>query len=584
MFSFKRRTAVAIAAGSLGLAAFGSSNTGLFAGLFDKGKCELPKRQPGGDCSFGYHRTVWRPWGTCCETSIPEFSGGTRYVPLGTYSPLNAAPYATQPNLHGEPPIVVGPSPAGNVLRDAGPSAVPEYSQQLPPILTEPGYASPGSSAGERHGEAQIPLPTRPDVRSIESPPVPTPSDQPFQPPQPPRRSSDEPIRGLRPDPTYSQPRSALPRGIRPPAVAQPPATSPPTTDYSEYIPLPTAEPVPQSLPLPNPAARSGLNAEPRPAQQPVQSAAPKSGPTFTDEAPPVAEPASSVPPADNSFNPNGLPLPEPGTRPDLIESIEPGVSRYMPHSDNDRFRDYRPLQSNVKSPSHSPSRYVGFEELPPAGDITRNVIAPASAKRFSGSLLRPEFDRSVQTAISSDHRSEPSTVDEIPEWKPMGNSVRTSRSVAPQPGPGWRTLQTPTGKSATKATSRQHDRSSSLSPPPWRSSRSVQPAAPSRRNSAQLEQTGTLPSVEDLLSGLQAGDSRPARVVQETLYDVVEVDRFSRRASQNDAFALSNGQRGAGRLAQAVPSHASDSQWQPIHAAGGQQQSTATSDGFPPR
>ena len=68
----------------------------LLAGLFDKDRCELPKRVPCGDCSFGYSRTSWRPWGTCCEArpaqAVPVF------VPRGGYSPLDGMPYSTIPS------------------------------------------------------------------------------------------------------------------------------------------------------------------------------------------------------------------------------------------------------------------------------------------------------------------------------------------------------------------------------------------------------------------------------------------------------------------------------------------------------
>ncbi len=460
IFSFKRRTAVVIAAGSLALAAFGSSNSGLFAGLFTKDKCELPKRQPGGDCSFGYHRTSWRPWGTCCETPIPEFPGGTRYVPDSTYSPINTAPYSARPDLHGQTPIIIGPSPDGDVLLDADPSLSPENSQDLAPILNEPGYTRPSTNEGDPGGESQIPLPTAPNVRSIESQPAaPEPSAQPNTPPEQTRSSIEDPIRGLLPDPTYSQPRPSSPSQARPQAVT-PPAAARSTTDYSEYIPLPTADSVPQSLPLPNPAARAGVNAGARP----VQSAVPQSGPVFTDEEPPV----------DNVLKPNGLPMPQPGTRPDQIEAIDPDVSRYVPHSSDDRYRDYRPLQSSVKRPRRSLSSHAGFEELPSATQFRRDAIARASAQRFSGSTPRYQFDRPTTDAVSSGRRFEQSAADEIPEWRPMSNSARTSRSVAPQPGPEWRTLLTPAGRNATTATSPQRDRSSSLGPPPWRLLRSV--------------------------------------------------------------------------------------------------------------
>ncbi len=58
----KRRSVAALATGAVALAAFSGSQSGLLAGLFEKDRCELPKRVPCGDCSFGYSRTSWRPW------------------------------------------------------------------------------------------------------------------------------------------------------------------------------------------------------------------------------------------------------------------------------------------------------------------------------------------------------------------------------------------------------------------------------------------------------------------------------------------------------------------------------------------
>ncbi|MDA0589433.1 MAG: hypothetical protein O3C17_15630, partial [Planctomycetota bacterium] len=57
-----------IASVSAAFATWTTCDAGLFDNLFHKkNRCELPRRVPARDCTFGYFPTNWRPWDTCCD-------------------------------------------------------------------------------------------------------------------------------------------------------------------------------------------------------------------------------------------------------------------------------------------------------------------------------------------------------------------------------------------------------------------------------------------------------------------------------------------------------------------------------------
>jgi hypothetical protein len=638
----RRRTAVALAAGTVALAAIGSSGSGLLAGLFDKDRCELPKRVPCGDCSFGYSRTAWRPWGTCCETPSPQaFSNpvsvpnGAYYSSDGIYSPAIEAPkspYHAVPH-DGTPIIIESPGAAiGNGYSPAGPrDQTPILSKPTPVRRTDP-------ATNESQFQAPLPVeqpPFAPDVRSIESP-VPSGETSLATPPRPPhdprniqqplisspesarqyRGPIEDPIRGLLPGSGYSPtpgsgtpapvtnaPRSSTPAfdEQRRPAVNAPqddpsPFASSrraaPQADYSEYIPLPTAEPVPRSIPLPNPADRAHNRAEPSVPQ---------------DTNPLQQSPVQQSAPGGDQFDPGTLPLPQSGTRPGApsADSAASQTGILRPH---DPYADYRPLPTATESkPGFQPAR-PGFEQLPSAGPVfEEDRVTRTSAERVSRhvqkltprqsaepgearSASRPLSTPSVAVPARSAHQpvaAEPEYV--VPDWKPLSDPAKTYRSTVPEPARDWRTLQTPTGNRAAPANSEQQSRTTRITAPPWQSrngssgggsagttqsrhATQYTPSAPPRSSASSVD-SRSLPSVEALLNGEPAFDSRPARVVQETLYDVVEIDR--RSAGYSLAVAGRRTQDQTARGSAPAP----DDEWNPIWTDGGIQQSAARSE-----
>lgn len=622
----KRRTVVALTAGTVALAVFSHSGSGLIAGLFSKDKCELPKRKPCGDCSFGYARTVWRPWGTCCETTSPQFSREPVFVPGGSYTPLYETPYSTVRGAphDGSRVIIVSPPHSVDLPSDNA-SSLPAYSNEsppagtheLPPILSGPGTDDRTVPIGAADSESQIPplqglapprqgyVPLSPNVRSIESPVL---SDQPQVPsnnqtpasreelptlqqssPNQDHGSHEDPIRGLLPGssdlptqnntlPVTAAPQNSIPEfngsllqsntisQFETPLFTPSPRQSEPPTDYSEYIPLPTGDSIPESQSLPDLGKRDGS-----------QRARPSVQATLPETSPPASE------------------------------TVDPGVGQFSTHPSHDPYADYRTLPSATEFRPQFNRTRPGFEELPSAATAYSNErVTRTSAERVAEPVqhaarrlpAQNERPRSASAVRSSEHQPAAVPKYEVPDWKPLSDPSKTYRSVAPQRGGEWRTLQTPTGNRAARATSQQRSNASQITAPPWKSqtttpsasgyravrpSPAVQPAtvAPSR-GSASLGRLHALPSVEAVLRGEQFSGSRPARVVQETLYDVIDVDRESRGRSAGHSVA-SVEQR---PVNQSVRGTLSDSaaDWQSIRAADGNAQATAQSSQLAPR
>ena len=486
----KRRSVAALATGAVALATFGGSQSGLLAGLFDKDRCELPKRVPCGDCSFGYSRTSWRPWGTCCEArpaqAVPVF------VPRGGYSPLDGMPYSTIPSdPHEESQFIIE-----STSQYIAPSS---DGKNLAPILSEPSPGPVVSPVDPRPDQLlpQDQSPLAPEVRSIEAPVQSRPGEAPSAPtPGTPRdaappgqtRNSNEyrgpvedPIRGLLPGAGYSPlpgaqspvtdvPQNSLPASDSPssPADSGPtfesapvtPAPREPQTDYSEYIPLPNADSPPRSLTLPNPADRPGIRTD---------------APRSLDAVP---EREAQAAPANESFAPETLPLPESGTRPESSLPDEPGVSRYRSSPADDPYSDFRvlPSVSGGKLQFHgTPSR---VDRRPSSGPVfEEDRVTRTSAERVSRFVQeltprRRESHRGSSSASqvwSSDRAGTLESEYQPAEWKPLRRSTNTSQSTTDQPASGWRTMRTVTDAQSTGSSS-QRRRAFSNNSPLWKS------------------------------------------------------------------------------------------------------------------
>jgi len=664
----KRRSAVALAAGAVALAAFSGTEAGLLSDLFEKDRCELPKRAPCGDCSFGYARTSWRPWGTCCEARPAQ--AVPMSVPGGVYSPLDGMPYSTIPvDPHDGSPAIIESTPYG-----PGPHSIEPSPRQdeLPPILSQPASRTPYSPVDPSYDQplppqhAPLNAPLSPDVRSIEDP-VPSPPGNvpPGLPPQAPGNAAsstlrqdlrdrqqnsnqyrgpvEDPIRGLLPgtgyapqpgghppvtggpqnfpttpgtpssavnsrstptgadSPVRSSPASPAPAPApsaprQPQPQTQPQSGMPPQpgtrpqsgTDYSEYIPLPNAEPVPRSLPIPNPAdrARARSDAQPSPEPAPQREVAPEE---------------SKI----ESFLPGTLPLPESGTRP-AASPADAGVTSLPPASGLNPYADYRVLPSVSDFQPQLRSAQSDTNQRAPTGPVfeedrvtrtsaqrvNRHVeeLTPRSLSRHGATLSRESRSderagRFAPTVITP-QSAVPDTEYTVPDWKPLSDPSKTYRSTAPQTGNQWRTMQTPTGNRATRVNSQRRD-ASRITAPPWKSrttsstrsdtSRSQRTANASQlpqRRSATQSQAGSLPSVETLLSGEPHIDSRPARVVQETLYDVIDVRTPSSGARDFSVAALDAQPGSQAGVRDADPT----GDWSSIRAADGNDQSIARS------
>ena len=598
----KRRSVAALATGAVALATFGGSQSGLLAGLFEKDRCELPKRVPCGDCSFGYSRTSWRPWGTCCETqAVPV------HVPGGGYSPLDGMPYSTIPaEPHDGSRVIIESTPY-----HVGPSTGGEH---LPPILSDPPPGVSVSPAAPQQDQLLPPeqAPFAPDVRSIDVPTPSRPGDVPSgaaldtfrgerQQSNQYRGPVEDPIRGLLPGTGYSpqsdgrspatdsSPNSLPPSGsssrltnpgptFESPPFTSAPRQSQPETDYSEYIPLPNADSAPKSLTLPNPADRGGN---------------PTDSPRPTKAVPERETPADS---AIEVFDPGTLPLPESGTRPATSSPADPGVTQLQ--SAPDPYADFQVLPSIRDGKPQLPSTQSRVDRNLPTGPVfEEDRVTRTSAERVNRQVqeLTPRSSSTSSTSVRGGEAEQfepvstpvrsaaPEAEYSVPDWKPLSDPSKTYRSVAPQRGNEWRTMQTPTGNRAPRANSQQRPASQMVAPP-WksrstsstssgtlRSQRTASVSQPSARRSAGQ---GSLPSVETLLSGEQNIDSRPARVVQETLYDVIDVDRTTGTAGHYSVAALDS----RSRRQPNASTDGSTADWSSIRAADGNAQSTAQS------
>lgn len=422
-----RRTIAALTAVTMTLVAFSPGGSRLIAGLFRQERCELPRRMPCNDCSFGFNRTIWRPWGVCCESSpgywsadpVYELSPAHQPAPRHSLESDSAVP-ADSPAT-GQPlqrqPRDLSDTPAIPMIEDDEPSPAPQPggSDDLPPILSgpSPGYSVPdqstfipeqspvtdGAVSGDGRSRPSSSRPSRParqapvspEVRSI-APQVmpPTPNDtspvnaRPFSGPDHSASGAAGAARG--PFSPHSPIRSApagpvfAPGSNRPLPPAGIGAEQPPG-DYSEYIPLPDADSIPKTLPLPNPADRT---------RRPLHRTPPR----------------EASPPAGDSFDPNRIPLPQPETRPVVSPPDAPGVTQT-----GNPFFDHR---------------YSGFRTLPtaPSDDAPllwsesssdRLAAARLSARHRTSSRHRELTGSGAVTPISGQSR-----VSSDSQWRPM--------------------------------------------------------------------------------------------------------------------------------------------------------------------
>jgi hypothetical protein len=165
------------------LMAVSQCRAGLFDGLFRKDrnhwkKSQLERRPPCEGCTFSFHQTTWRPWGTCCETAqsactSPPWSGDNREFPApGPYDSFptytSPGPYDTLPNRapvdndyqftapRESDQLLIPDDPAGG---QPAPSGVPVFQpfERVPldptneepvPTLTPPPGSSPALEGG----------------------------------------------------------------------------------------------------------------------------------------------------------------------------------------------------------------------------------------------------------------------------------------------------------------------------------------------------------------------------------------------------------------------------------------------------
>jgi hypothetical protein len=133
-----KQTSLIVASASAVFAAWTTCDAGLFDSLFHRtGKCELPRRAPARDCSFGHFPTNWRPWDTCCDQPQNAPSSPTYY------SEGSVAPYDTLPKseaIYEGQPLTVPAESFPPTSRDwpAGTIIAPPVGQPLNPGLESP--------------------------------------------------------------------------------------------------------------------------------------------------------------------------------------------------------------------------------------------------------------------------------------------------------------------------------------------------------------------------------------------------------------------------------------------------------------
>lgn len=197
------------------LATFTQCRAGLFDGWFKK-DAELfnktPRRMPEKSCRFGYNRTSWRPWGTCCETAVPGYTSQPwsdgmvlpeTYGPAPSTMPADVDHYPSNTNevdslLSPEFPPIEEPVPSGDlVLPPAGTAPLDAVSEDAVPAPSSlPAAVGPaGEGVPTLHDAAPTnltspesllppavpgtPLPPVTPPASSSGVPLPTPSDLP---------------------------------------------------------------------------------------------------------------------------------------------------------------------------------------------------------------------------------------------------------------------------------------------------------------------------------------------------------------------------------------------------------------------
>lgn len=195
------------------LMAVSQCRAGLFDGLFRKNhfkKSKLERRPPCAGCTFGFHRTTWRPWATCCETaqsshSRSPWSGDNDVFPA-------PGPYDSSPSFGTTPgPYEMLPNraPVDNDYQ----FTTPESDQLLIPDEPPNGPSAPSGLPPFRPFDG-TPL----DSTSEE--PVPTLTPQPAD--SPTRPAADAPDDLTSPDSLL------LPESTRPAVPLPAPSTVPP--------------------------------------------------------------------------------------------------------------------------------------------------------------------------------------------------------------------------------------------------------------------------------------------------------------------------------------------------------------------
>ena len=198
------------------LMAVSQCRAGLFDGLFRKDrhhwkKSRLERRPPCEGCTFGFHQTTWRPWGTCCETAQSGYTSSPwsdDNVIFPSPGPYGSSPtYGTTPDPYDTLP---NRAPVDNDYQFTTP---PESDRLLVPDESPDGPSVPSGL---------------PPFRPFEGTPLDSTSEEPVPTLTP--RPADSPTRpeGDAPNDLTSPDSLLLPESTRPAVPPPAPSTVPP--------------------------------------------------------------------------------------------------------------------------------------------------------------------------------------------------------------------------------------------------------------------------------------------------------------------------------------------------------------------
>ncbi|MFT4556755.1 MAG: hypothetical protein ACI93T_002615 [Porticoccaceae bacterium] len=393
-----KKTGLLITTAAAGLATLSQCNAGLLSDFFDKhadkDRDAIEKRLPACDCSFGYFKTAWQPWGTCDQNSGTGCSSGNCSNSAPTILRGFQPGYSTGPSPNAMPSYGDSWNSHDNVLPPTTPhtfNGVPNSSEGSPspilmrPLQPEPASELPPSAASPPttfQPRAVNPFPraikTNPELPSLSPNPYSNPTPTPGSPlptaPQPQVNpgfsvplDSPHPTPGL-PDPATTI-RQPLPQPTRNYGSSGTGITLPPRRATSVTIDIPPGS-AGTTLSLPDPVQSGGgggfggAAGSPRPDAPGIPSL-------------PVPNSVPSTTPGDT-----GLPLtPEPSLRrqpPLPMPSVVPGpASTYrMPHPQS--IPQFPAVQHANTQQVQRQYSTAPMQQLPPQ-QIQRQQFQPAT-------------------------------------------------------------------------------------------------------------------------------------------------------------------------------------------------------------